>query len=322
MEKEDTAEQREATHRKVVAILDSDRESWWQAERIVGWMCGYEHIAGQKQDAGDDRPFDLRSPGDLIRIDVKTQQGNQLDVKKEKPGKQFAAWNGTARRFIPLQLVLDSLSEGWYVVPGIPLRTADVILDPLVTEFDAKEPTSPFLIGRCRLPQLNSRERFDVMVAKLEEALEVVEEKRAEIQAAVSEEHLRYVASVAEDALVDTVLMSALVGKMATSKEAMSQIAQSEEAMHRLAQSHAAMSNLAQSQAAMRRLAQSDQAMRNLGQSEEAMSHFANSEEAMSKLAHLEEAIANLMKAARKDPTMRAKLLALLEETGADESAS
>jgi hypothetical protein len=253
-----------ATHRKVVAILESGRESWWQAERIVGWLCGYEHIAGQKQDAGDDRPFDLRSPDDLIRIDVKTQQGNELDVKKEKPGKQFAAWNGTDRRFIPVQVVLDNLSEGWYLVPGIPLRTAEVVLDPLVKAFDAREPTGPFLIGRCQLQELKSRERFDLMVTKLQEALKVVEAHRDAIQDAVDEEHLRYVASVAEDTLEDTRLMAAILGKVA--------------------------------------------------QSDEAMSKLAQSDEAMSKLAQSEEALATLMKTAKKDPQMRAKLLALLSE--------
>jgi alpha-ketoglutarate-dependent taurine dioxygenase len=114
------------------------------------------------------------------------------------------------------------------------------------------------------LQELKSRERFDLMVTKLQEALKVVEAHRDAIQDAVDEEHLRYVASVAEDTLEDTRLMAAILGKVA--------------------------------------------------QSDEAMSKLAQSDEAMSKLAQSEEALATLMKTAKKDPQMRAKLLALLSE--------
>jgi hypothetical protein len=302
MDDQDATEQSEAAHREVVAVLDSGREAWWQAERVVGLMCGYEHIAGQRQDAGDDRPFDLRSPGDRIRVDVKTQRGNELDVKKEKPGSQFAAWNATGRRFVPLQLVLDSLSEGGYLVPGIPLRTADAVLDPLVTRFDPADPAAPFLVGKCLLAQLRQKERFDDMVTRLKEALDAVEQHREPIQAAVDEAHLRYVASVAEDTLVDRRLMNAILGKVARSDEAMGELARSDEAMGKLAQS--------------------DDAMSKLGRSDEAMSRLAQSDEAMGKLAQSDEALASLMKAAKNDPGLRARLLALLGGTEADDSPS
>ena len=97
---------------------------------------------GANQGAGKDRPFDHKAPDDVFRIDTKTQQHGVLDVKQEKPGKQFTAWERSGKRFLPVQLVLDGKTNSWYVVPGIPSKTLG--LDPLAVAFDPAEPLAPW----------------------------------------------------------------------------------------------------------------------------------------------------------------------------------
>lgn len=92
----------ETIHQEILRILRMHKRWSRLAELIVGVITGFQDIAGRSQDAGEDRPFDLRSDDDHIRIDVKTQDGGELDVKKEKVGKQYQAWVTAGRCFVAL----------------------------------------------------------------------------------------------------------------------------------------------------------------------------------------------------------------------------
>jgi hypothetical protein len=207
---------------------------------IVAVMSGYEDIVGRAQDVGKDKPFDLRASDDAVRIDVKTQKNGELNVKREKFGKQFVAWAAAGRRFLPVQLVVDSKTKGWYLVPGIP-RAARTPLDPLDTQFDPHDPGKPFCIGRCLLTELNIRERFEAMRAKLNQGLEEVKKNKKRIAAKVDREYLEYVNEVAQHAINDDEMHAAVIRSIADSDKAMSNLAKSDKAMAKLAQSDEAM---------------------------------------------------------------------------------
>lgn len=96
-----------AIHEKVMRILKSRKSRSRKAELIVAVLLGFWDIVGVAQDAGPDRPFDLRDDDGGVRIDVKTQRGGVLDVKKEKVAKQFLAWSRSGG-FLPMQVVLDA----------------------------------------------------------------------------------------------------------------------------------------------------------------------------------------------------------------------
>ena len=76
-------------------------------------LTAFLNIARRKQGAGTDLPFDHMMTQDRIRLDTKSQEGGELDVKKEKPGKQFTAWSNSGKQFIPVQIVLDSFTGFW-----------------------------------------------------------------------------------------------------------------------------------------------------------------------------------------------------------------
>lgn len=139
-------------HGWLVEVLRGGEQHSVKAQRAVTALTGYDYIAGSDQGARTSRPFDHQAPDDSIRIDTKTQQFGVLDVKQEKPGKQFTAWVTAGKRFVPVQLVLDSLTCSWYVVPGIPRKS--VGLDPLVTVFDPADPLSSFKIADGSLDDL------------------------------------------------------------------------------------------------------------------------------------------------------------------------
>ena len=145
-------------HEWLKKMLASELEHPAKVERAVTALTGFEFIAGREQGAGKDRPFDHMMFLDVIRLDTKSQEGGELDVKKEKPGKQVTAWSNSGKRFIPVQLVLDMLTGSWYVVVGIP--TGTVTLDPLVTRFNPKEPLVAFKIAEGTLDDLLDKARF------------------------------------------------------------------------------------------------------------------------------------------------------------------
>lgn len=288
----------DALFAEVQRILSLHKSKSRRAEMIVGAITGFLDITGQMQGAGRDRPFDLRAGDDGMRIDVKTQRGGVLHVKKEKVSKQFEAWSTAGGQFLPVQVVIDSRTKGWYVVAGIPTAPRTP-LDPLDVQFDPSEPGKPFCIGRCLLEDLSHRERFEEMHKKLNNGVQEVRENGELIQSRAEREYQSYVRQVAGHVLKEKRMQTAVVSSLCSSDEAMNRVAESDEAMARLAHSDEAMSRLAQSEEAMARLAHSDQAMSNLAKSDEAMSRLAQSEEAMSRLAQSEEAMRRLL-----DPEM------------------
>ncbi len=260
----------DVAYQEIVRILKLKKSWSRRAERVVGVMTGYDDIVAREQDAGSDKPFDLRAPDDAIRIDVKTQKTGELAVKREKFGKQFLAWAAAGRRFIPVQVVIDSRTKGWYVVPGIP-TAARTALDPLDTVFDPQDPGKPFCLGECLPADLHSRERFETMRGNLNKALKDVQENKERVLARVNKEHQSYIAEVAQAAIDNDELHAAILQSLSGSDKAMSNLAGSDEAMARLARSDEAMARLARSDEAMSKLAQSDEAMSKLAQSDEAM---------------------------------------------------
>jgi hypothetical protein len=240
----------DTAHQEVVRILLLKKSWSRRAEMIVGVMSGYDDIVAREQDAGSDKPFDLRAPDDAVRIDVKTQKTGELAVKREKFGKQLLAWAAAGKRFIPVQVVIDSRTKGWYVVPGIP-TAARTALDPLDTVFDPDDPGKPFCLGECLLADLHSRERFDTMRAKLNKGLKDVQQNKERVLSKVDREHQSYIAEVAQAAIDNDELHAAILQSIGGSDKAMSNLARSDEAMARLAQSDEAMSKLAQSDEAM-----------------------------------------------------------------------
>jgi hypothetical protein len=208
---------------------------------IVGAMTGYEDIVGRAQDVGKDKPFDLRAPDDAIRIDAKTPKSGELNVKREKFGKQLLAWAAGGKRFLPVQVVVDAKTKGLYLVPGIP-RAARTPLDPLDTVFDPSDPGKPFCLGECLLGDLKTRERFEATRAKLNQGLNEVKKHKKRILAKVSREHQEYIhEEVAQHAIDDDEMHAAVIRSIAGSEKAMSNLAKSEEAMAKLAQSEEAM---------------------------------------------------------------------------------
>jgi hypothetical protein len=280
---EPSASDSEAAFQQVVRILNRKKAWSRRAELIVGVLAGYKDIVGQTQDPGKDKPFDLQAPDDAVRIDVKTQKNGELNVKREKVGKQFLAWAAAGKRFIPVQLVVDSKTKGWYVVPGIP-TAARTALDPLDVLLDPENPCKPFCIGECLPADLKTRERFETMRGKLNKGLQDVKQNKEAILDKVSEEYLDYVNEVAKHVIDNDELQAAVLHSISSSDKVMSNLARSDEAMTRLAQSDEAMSKVAQSDEAMSKLAHSDEAMSKLAQSDEAMSKLAQSDEAMLKI--------------------------------------
>jgi len=180
-----------------------------QAQHAVTALTGYESIAGTEQGAGTNRPFDHQAPDDAIRIDTKTQQHGVLDVKQEKPGKQFTAWAHSGKRCIPVQLVLDGKTNSWYVVPGIPTRTLG--LDPLVTAFDPAEPLAPFKIAAGGLDDLRDAAVFVALQKKVQAALARLLRDREIIMKVVDADYLVYLKSTAEDVADNPELLQAIV---------------------------------------------------------------------------------------------------------------
>jgi hypothetical protein len=226
----------DATYQQVGRILKRKKAWSRRAEMIVGLMSGYQDIVGQAQDPGKDKPFDLQAPDDAIRIDVKTQKNGELNVKKEKFGKQFLAWAAAGKRFIPVQLVVESKTKGWYVVPGIP-TAARTALDPLDVLLDPANPCKPFYLGECLPADLKTRERFETMRGKLNKGLQDVKQNKEAILDKVSEEYLDYVNEVAKHVIDNDELQAAVLHSIGSSDEAMSNLARSDKAMARLAQS-------------------------------------------------------------------------------------
>jgi hypothetical protein len=240
-------------YQKVVRILKLKKSWSRRAEMIVAVMSGYEDIVGRAQDAGKDKPFDLRAPDDAVRIDVKTQKNGELNVKREKFGKQLLAWAAAGERFLPVQVVVDSKTAGWYLAPGIP-RAPRTPLDPLDTVFDPNDPGRPFCIGQCLLVDLKTRERFEAMRAKLNQGLKDVKKNKERILARVREEHQEYINEVAQHAIDNDKMHAAVIRSIASSPKAMSNLGKSDEAMANLAQSDEAMAKLAQSDEAMMKI--------------------------------------------------------------------
>lgn len=246
-----------AVHEKVVRILKSRKSRSRKAELIVAILLGFWDIVGREQDAGRDRPFDLRDDDGGVRIDVKTQRGGVLDVKKEKVAKQFLAWSRSGG-FLPMQVVLDSKTQGWYVVAGIP-TAARTALDPLDTQFDPEDPGKPFCVGKCLLEELADPVRCEAMRGKLKKGVEDVKANGAAVRQKVSRGQQEYLETLTELLLLDR--MPAVVRSVGSSAQAMNELGQIDEAMQKLAQSDTAMQKLAQSDTAMQKLAQSDTAM-------------------------------------------------------------
>jgi len=242
---------------------------------------------------GKDKPFDLRAPDDAVRIDVKTQKNGELNVKREKFGKQFLAWAAAGERFLPVQVVVDSKTAGWYLVPGIPMA-ARTPLDPLDTVFDPNDPGRPFCIGQCLLVDLKTRERFEAMRAKLNQGLKDVKKNKERILARVREEHQEYINEVAQHAIDNDKMHAAVIRSIASSDKAINNLVESDEAMAKFAHSDKAMAKLAHSDEAIAKLAESDEAMAKLAQSDQAIAKLAQSDEAMAKLADSDEAMAKL----------------------------
>lgn len=223
-------------------------------ERILCLMRQYTLIAGRFQDAGDDKPFDGAAPNGRIRAEFKSMQGNVLDVKRDKPVKQFTSWNNSGRKFIPLQIGLDSLSLCWYMVLGIPWCESKVTLDPTITKFNPKQPLTPFRFGRCSLDELRNRERFEEMVIQLHAALKTIEENGDLINAAVAEEYHDYIAATAENTMEDANLMAAVYTRIGESKQAFANLAAHDSIIENMAQSPMVMGKLARSKEALTHL--------------------------------------------------------------------
>ncbi len=219
-----------------------------KAQHAVTALTGYDYIAGTQQGAGTSRPFDHKAPDDSVRIDTKSQQHGVLDVKKEKPGKQFAAWASSGKRFIPVQLVLDGKTSSWYVVPGIPTRTLG--LDPLVTAFDPAEPLAPFKVAAGCLDDLLDAVSFLSLREKVREALSRLLREKEIIMKAVDAEYLVYLKSTAEDVADNPELLQAIV----TNEDAVRAIAANEDAMRAIAANEDAMRAIAANEDAMRKL--------------------------------------------------------------------
>ncbi len=209
-----------------------------KAQCAVTALTGYAFIAGTEQGAGTSRPFDHKAPDDSIRIDTKSQQHGVLDVKKEKPGKQFTAWASSGKRFIPVQLVLDGKTGSWYLVPGIPTRTLG--LDPLFTAFDPAEPLAPFKVAGGSLDDLLDAAVFLSLREKLREAFSCLLREKEIIMKAVDAEYLVYLKSTAEDVADNPELLQAI----AANEDAMRAIAANEDAMRAIAANEDAMRKL------------------------------------------------------------------------------
>jgi hypothetical protein len=179
-----------------------------KAQRVVTALTGYDYIAGTDQGAGTNRPFDHKAPDDSIRIDTKTQQHGVLDVKRDKPGKQFTAWISSGKQFIPVQLVLDGKTNSCYVVPGIPTKTLG--LDPLVTTFDPTEPLAPFKVAGGCLDDLLDAVVFLSFQEKLHGALSGLLREKEIIMKAVDADYLVYLQSTAEDVADNPDLLRAI----------------------------------------------------------------------------------------------------------------
>ncbi len=182
----------------------------------------------------------MRAPDDAVRIDVKTQKNGELNVKREKFGKQFLAWAAAGERFLPVQVVVDSKTAGWYLVPGIP-RAPRTPLDPLDTVFDPTDPGRPFCIGQCLLPELKTRERFEAMRTKLKQGLKEVKKNKERVLARVRQEHQDYINEVAQHAIDNDKMHASVIRSIARSPKAMSNLGRSGEAMAKLARSDEAM---------------------------------------------------------------------------------
>ena len=107
---------RDDPHGWLVEVLRGGEQHSVKAQRAVTALSAFDYIAGSDQGARTSRPFDHQAADDSIRTDTKTQQFGVLHVKQEKPGKQFTAWVTAGKRFVPVQLALDSLTCSWYVV--------------------------------------------------------------------------------------------------------------------------------------------------------------------------------------------------------------
>ncbi len=239
-----------------------------KAQHAVTALTGYAFIAGTEQGAGTSRPFDHQGPDDSIRIDTKSQQHGVLDVKKEKPGKQFTAWASSGKRFIPLQLVLDGKTGSWYVVPGIPTRTLG--LDPLVTAFDPAEPLAPFKVAGGGLDDLLDVAVFLTLQKQLQETLSRLLREKESIMKAVDADYLVYLKSAAEDIADNPELLQAITGNedtiraIASNENAMRAIAGNENAIRAIAANEDAMRAIAANEDAMRAIAANEDAMRTL----------------------------------------------------------
>ncbi len=229
-----------------------------KVQRAVTALTGYAYIVGTEQGAGTSRPFDHKAPDDAIRIDTKSQQYGVLDVKREKPGKQFTAWEASGKQFIPAQLVLDGKTNSWYLVPGIPTRTLG--LDPLATAFDPAEPLAPFKIAGGCLDDLLDVAVFLSLKEKLQAGLSCLLREKEIIMKAVDAEYLVYLESTAEDVADNRELMRAIVAN----KDAMRTIATDEDAMRAIATDEDAMRAIATDEDALRAIAANEDAMRKL----------------------------------------------------------
>jgi hypothetical protein len=215
-------------HGWLVDHLRGSEQHSVKVQRAVTALTGYEYIVGTEQGAGTSRPFDHKAPDDSIRIDTKSQQHGVLDVKREKPGKQFTAWAASGKQFIPVQLVLDGKTNSWYLVPGIPTRTLG--LDPLVTAFDPTEPPAPFKVAGGSLDDLLDVAVFLSLKEKLQEALSCLLREREIVMKAVDAEYLVYLKSAAEDVADNPELLQAI----AANEDAMRAIAANDDAMRKL----------------------------------------------------------------------------------------
>ena len=218
----------EDPHGWLVDHLRGSEQHSVKVQRAVTALSGYDYIVGTDQGAGTSRPFDHKAPDDAIRIDTKSQQHGVLDVKREKPGKQFTAWAASGKQFIPVQLVLDGKTNSWYLVPGIPTRTLG--LDPLATAFDPAEPLEPFKIADGCLDDLLDVSVFMSLKEKVQEALSCLLWAKEIIMKAVDAEYLVYLRSAAEDVADNPELMQAI----AANDDAMRAIAANDDAMRKL----------------------------------------------------------------------------------------
>jgi len=242
-------------HGWLVDVLQREEQHSVKAQRAVSALTGFEYIAGTEQGASTNRPFDHKAKDDSIRIDTKTQQAGLLDVKQEKLGKQFTAWARADKKFIPVQLVLDSLTNSWYVVPGIPRKTLG--LDPLATDFDPTDPLSPFKIADGCLDDLLDKAVFLALQVKVLAAFSCLLAEKEVIMKVIDADYQLYLKSTAEDLAENPELMQAI----AANEDAMRTIAANENAMRALAANDKAMRALAANDDAMRAIAANDDAM-------------------------------------------------------------